>query len=1187
MKARSVPWWAVSIGIHSTLVIISLFIIIAFVKRDEEIVSLTPPREAPFEEIKPKTMEIQSRELDLERAVEDPAIYKAPEADSVETPCDEEFQKAVGECLDAISDKPFRGKAVYDSIGVAGGGGGKYGARFGGRRLAVARGGGCKETEDAVLNALRWLARHQSSDGSWATKGHSRQCGKVHGFSGVCSPCPGDDGYQVGTTGLALLAFLGAGYTHLSKDAYDGISFGDIVKNGLQYLMKNQQPNGRLTPEESPKYMYNQMLGSFALNEAYGLTSSMLLRDAAQKATDYVVQAQNPGKAWRYSYRSGDNDSSVTGWGVQALKSAELAELSFPRDSMKGALAWFDEVTDSYGRAGYLDARDGKVVIPGVNERYADHPALTAIQMMSRSFITRSRAHPAIRGGANQLSADLPEWDSADLKADMYYWYYGSMAMFQLDGPSGPQWKRWNEKVKSAVLDKQNRTRGDCRHGSWEPVDRWSSEGGRVYMTATGALTNEVYYRYPNVLREKKGQIEEELVVIAGEFVSSDAITQGTLRSASGDVPLEHTNVHAKVSGFLASTEVEQRYVNSTDQPIEATYFFPLPTLAAVNGFTMEIGNRKIVGVIRPVQEAKAIYDQAVRRGQTASLLTQEAASVFRQKVGNIPAKSDVTIRITYFETLKYDAGFYEWVFPMVVMTRYGEGPLAGPHTGHVPLQRTGHDISLSIDLNAGLPITAFEAVTHDVKVHKPGPTRWTIELSRNDSIPNRDFVARWSVAGAETKFGTIAHNGPAGGFFTLLAQAPIEKKQREAVQKLREITFIVDISGSMHGWPLDACKGVIRGTLDRLGDDDLVNVVVFAGGNGQLWDLPKPATKENKDEVKNYVETLRAGGGTEMLAGLRRAMAASHDPRRIQMYVFMTDGLISEEQGIMQILKSERGGAHFFAFGPGQSVNRGLLDAIGELGHGATIYPNPSDPHAVPSAVDRLFGIIAMPWLEDVSIDWNGLPVFDLYPSELPTLFAGQTLALSGRYKEPADGTIYVCGRVGQERVRYPIKVTLPKAEPENDVLASIWARRCVHELQTRHLTAEAWQKEVIEDMIVRLACDFQLVTRYTAFVAVDEARADRRTRVFRVDRAPVDAKAAFAPQVIVEGWEVTLEADKDKNVRVVRGSSLPAGARIVSVDGTPVSGLGHLESLLIQAQGRTVNIGVSTGRSYTLPKP
>jgi hypothetical protein len=497
--AKAAPWWMISILSHSVAAVICVFIVaVANRTKEEEIVMVSPVREV--QDIPPKIIPKNPVEkpLELEKQVQDPVIYKAPQDEITETPNDEEFQKPKGESMDALSDKPFKGKSVYDVVGAGGGGGGKYGGRFGGKLLRAANGGGGRDTEEAVLNALRWLARHQNHDGSWSAQKHADNCGKIPGFSGRCIPNKGAENFNVGLTGLALLAFLGAGYTHLSKDVFDGICFGTVVRNGVQHLMRVQEPSGRVGPDDS-KYMYNHLIATFAMCEAFGMTGSAMFKENAQRAVDYTCQAQNPNKAWRYSARCGDNDTSVSGWAGQALKSAETAGLNFNKEAYRGLLDWIDECTESsYGGVGYIDTRaDAKVVKPGDNEHFSHHPALTAIGVMTRVFLNK-RGDPRTRGGMDKVIGDLPDWDAQGLKVDFYYWYYASYAIFLYDGATGPYWKKWNERVKTAILDKQNRAKGDCRHGSWEPVDRWSTDGGRVYTTAMGALILEVYYRYPS-----------------------------------------------------------------------------------------------------------------------------------------------------------------------------------------------------------------------------------------------------------------------------------------------------------------------------------------------------------------------------------------------------------------------------------------------------------------------------------------------------------------------------------------------------------------------------------------------------------------------------------------------------------------------------------------------------------------
>ncbi len=399
-------------------------------------------------------------------------VYRkdAEEADHLEAAEDESFKRAKGDSLDVVSDKPFKGKGVYDVIGGGGGGGGRYGTRYGGKRNLTVMGGGSAETLNAVDRALRWLAKHQKPDGSWDAENPE---------------------FRVGNTGLSLLAFLGAGYTHLSKDTHEGICFGDVVRKALQYLLSHQDVEGCLAPRSGSKYMYNHAIAALALAEAYGLTGSNLFLDQAQKAVDFLASAQNPGKGWRYSAKPGDNDSSVTGWAVLAFKSSELSGLRFPRAAYDGARAWFDEATDERSRTGYTMKGTGKVFLPGRSEVFEHHETLTAAAMTARIFMDKNKADPRLAAGAALLLKDLPSWK--DDQRDYVYWHWATLALFQFDGPAGPAWKAWNEGLKEVVVKNQ------AADGSWHPGDRWSTEGGGAYATAINALTLEVYYRYPHV----------------------------------------------------------------------------------------------------------------------------------------------------------------------------------------------------------------------------------------------------------------------------------------------------------------------------------------------------------------------------------------------------------------------------------------------------------------------------------------------------------------------------------------------------------------------------------------------------------------------------------------------------------------------------------------------------------------
>jgi len=377
------------------------------------------------------------------------------------------------------------------------------GARLGGKRAALLEAGGDAATEDAVLIALKWLSRHQSPDGSWEAKDHSAHCGKPAKYAGTdCVTKAGTVDYTTGVTGLAVLAFAGAGYTHLSKDTYDGLCFGDVVRLGIQWMLNQQNREGCIGSTNAPKHIYNHALATLALCEVYALSRSKLFEDRAEKAVRYLVSAQNPGLGWRYSSRSGDNDTSVTTWAALALRVAWHAKIDVPDEAFTGAVAWLDAVTDpAWGRAGYTHRGTGKVFVPGMNENFHHHETLSGAAAFVRMILGTKPNDALIRSATDFLLRDKPSTNDPN-GIDYYYWHLGTLALFQHDGPSGERWKQWNGFLKEALLKSQSTPDKGCKSGSWEPTDRWGPEGGRVYATALNALTLETYYRYAPVPRD-------------------------------------------------------------------------------------------------------------------------------------------------------------------------------------------------------------------------------------------------------------------------------------------------------------------------------------------------------------------------------------------------------------------------------------------------------------------------------------------------------------------------------------------------------------------------------------------------------------------------------------------------------------------------------------------------------------
>lgn len=342
-------------------------------------------------------------------------------------------------------------------------------------------------TDEAVLAALRWLRNHQSPDGHWDADGFDARC-KQNRCDG-----PGDGTHDVGVTGLSLLAFLGAGHTHQSG------ACKDTVRRGIRYLRDVQDSEGCVGSRTSPAFLYDHACAALALSEAYGMTNALAYREPAQRSIGFVLKARNPYLAWRYAYPpNGESDTSVTGWMVMALKSAKISGLDVENSAFKDAIAFVERMTEpEFGRTGYMQrgGQPARTEAAGAKFPASKSESLTAVGMTVRIFGGHDvKTDPMLNKGADLLSKCLPRWDVDAGSIDYYYWYYGSLAMFQV---GGPRWNRWNEAMKSALLDHQRLEKDRDEFGSWDPMDPWADEGGRVYATALNCLTMEVYYRYP------------------------------------------------------------------------------------------------------------------------------------------------------------------------------------------------------------------------------------------------------------------------------------------------------------------------------------------------------------------------------------------------------------------------------------------------------------------------------------------------------------------------------------------------------------------------------------------------------------------------------------------------------------------------------------------------------------------
>jgi Ca-activated chloride channel homolog len=597
---------------------------------------------------------------------------------------------------------------------------------------------------------------------------------------------------------------------------------------------------------------------------------------------------------------------------------------------------------------------------------------------------------------------------------------------------------------------------------------------------------------------------------------SAQEITQGGLYAASkkgkelGACPLKTTSVRTDISGFIARVRVRQEFENPFTEPIEAVYTFPLSQNGAIDDMTMTIGSRVIRGKIMKRDEARAVYEKAKSEGKAASLLDQERPNIFTQSVANIMPGEKISVEISYVETFKYEDGAYEFVFPMTVGPRYIPGSVkdASRISPPVAKNRPGHDISIEVNLNAGVPVEEVRSSSHQIQQVNLNATSAKVTLKSDKTIPNKDFILRYDVTGKRIEDAVIATRGTRGGFFSIVLQPPDRFTSEDVTPK--EIVFVLDTSGSMSGFPIEKAKEAMKLSLDGLHPNDTFNLITFAGDTRILFEGPVPATQGNLERARAFIESQTGGGGTEMMKAIKAALEPSDSSSHLRIACFMTDAFVGNDDEIIAEIQKHPN-ARVFAFGIGSSVNRSLLDKMVEVGNGEVDYVSLEDDGS--KAARKFYERVRTPLLTDITIEWHGLPVADIYPNKLPDLFSAKPVIVNGRYSNGASGTIRLKGKIAGQEYSRDIAVNLPDTEPANEVLATLWARKRIDQLTTKRGTAGA-DVTKISDEVTQLGVEYRLLTDNTSFVAVEERIVNRNGRPVTIE-VPVAIPEGIDPEM------------------------------------------------------------------------
>src|SRR6266545_3859175 len=653
----------------------------------------------------------------------------------------------------------------------------------------------------------------------------------------------------------------------------------------------------------------------------------------------------------------------------------------------------------------------------------------------------------------------------------------------------------------------------------------------------------------------------------------------GALATERGNLPLEAIDVRAAVAGLLARTVLTQTFANPYDEPLQATYVFPLPDRAAVTEFRMEVAGRVVEGVLEERAKARAAYDQAIAEGRRASIAEEERPGVFTMRVGNLMPGERATVRLAMAGPLPYGDGEATFRFPLVVAPRYVPGtPLPGPSVGDgtVPDTDAAPDasritppvllpgfpnpvrLSLEVEIDpAGLPLRGLDASMHAVRVEdRDGHS--VVRMQAGERA-NRDFVLRLSLGdeAVATALATVPDaEGHEGTFALTILPPPAERAPRP-----RDVVLVLDRSGSMAGWKMVAARRAAARMLDTLGDADRFAVLAFdnaverppaLGGEGLV-----AASDRHRFRAVEFLGSMEARGGTEMAAPLRQAvdlLTGGSDSDRDRVLVLVTDGQVGNEDQLIGLLAPRLGEVRVFTVGVDVAVNEAFLKRLAGLGGGACELVESED--RLDAVMERIHRRVGVPLLTDLVVEDAGLAIEpgSLTPSapvngssgrRLPALFAGAPLVVTGRWRGRGDGAVVVRGRLASGR---EWRVEVPASPGANPALAAVWARGRLRDLEDAYAAGRMADQQ-IERQIVATSLRFGVLCRFTAFVAVDTVVVNEGGRQRKVTQ-PVDAPQGwdmFGPSPVAAGVGVAgmaMAAPAAERSLVARGGA-PGGIR------------------------------------------
>ena len=575
---------------------------------------------------------------------------------------------------------------------------------------------------------------------------------------------------------------------------------------------------------------------------------------------------------------------------------------------------------------------------------------------------------------------------------------------------------------------------------------------------------------------------EEEDVTLAPYFFIEGADPE------TDHLPLKGTEVVTDINGTIAETYVTQIYANEGEHPLNASYVFPASIKVSVHGMEMQIGDQRVTAVIREKEEAVQEYEEAKSEGKSASLLEEKRSNVFTMDVANIMPGDQIRIQLHYTELLGTTEGVSQFVFPTVVGPRYaGTVEEAQAEEGswvESPYLEEGiapdSTYNITVNLSAGVPLSGISCDTHEIQVEQTEDSKAKITLSNpEDFAGDRDFILDYRMTGDRVNSGLMLYEGEEENFFLLTIQPPERCEPKEILP--REYIFVLDVSGSMSGFPMDTAKELIRTMVKNLRSTDSFNLFLFSDIVSEMSLESVAATEENTDCAMALIDMQEGGGGTELAAALECALDTPQQQGASRNVVVITDGYIYDEEEVFGLIGDNLNNTSFFSFGIGSSVNRSLMEGIAEAGMGEAFVV--TEEEKAEETADRFRSYVEAPLLTDIQVACEGFEVYDTELFAIPVLFAEKPVVLYGKWRGEPEGTIRVTGQTSGAEYVQEIDVSDSEPSEENGAIRYLWARKKVDTLTGYGYARE---DETTRAAITDIGLTYSMVTPCTSFVAV-----------------------------------------------------------------------------------------------------